>query len=704
MLDKLQQIEAIIHRFSKRFPASEEGQSIVVVALFFFFVFLAFAAVGIDGTIVYLRRRQLQNIADATALAAAVELAQTRPITAAYQVAIDTIETNGGQAEWFSTSSSPDPPNTNVGSGLDLTTGIEISGSCDVRVALRWNDIGTYFAQFVGRELLQVGATAHAGCNRAGGLQPIAMKRFGDEFDTDDGPPPPNPSNPSTIYCETCDTRRSLAAAPPDEQGNASAYDFFRPKASDQDEIAEWPGWPNGLGLYQSPSPHTVTGNPGREFFFLGEEAGPNLGNNSFSGLVNLDIRRPVGSPTVKYYNGVAAGTQPNVMKDLGEYYIQRGYCCDIPVPGDWVAMFSGTSSAFSPQALQDTYPPGDVIAILIYNGTVLKTPSMAITGEIPNQKATYPTTTTISSEVLTYSLTLAAIDDFQTSPMGLTMDVEGLEGFADWSFSNSSPPLGHSGIYTRNITLTVVPTVTTVGTTTHVVTGTRMFYVSAVDDKFSGSGVTRYWAGVASIGDHVPDEFGVLYQRQLPAVTGIPNSTADNYPYLLVAKGDQATYAVDLNLWEGASDQDVTVDFTGTLPTGFSWVGSPPWTQNNVRANPPPQSKVNIKIKVDSSATATAVVPHELPFLVTAADGMTQTFKLYVFVEEAPSTANDFVEILGYAAVEILGYYNNKNLIDPYNSHPANTVRGRFVSKIMQDPSELMYGLRARLIPWEQP
>jgi hypothetical protein len=528
------------------------------------------------------------------------------------------------------------------------------------------------------------------------------MKRFGDEFDTDDGPPPPNPSDSNTIYCETCDTRRSLAAAPPDEQGNASAYDFFRPKASDQDEIAEWPGWPNGLGLYQSPSPHTVTGNPGREFFFLGEEAGPNLGNNSFSGLVNLDIRRPVGSPTVKYYNGVAAGTQPNVMKDLGEYYIQRGYCCDIPVPGDWVAMFSGTSSAFSPQALQDTYPPGDVIAILIYNGTVLKTPSMAITGEIPNQKATYPTTTTISSEVLTYSLTLAAIDDFQTSPMGLTMDVEGLEGFADWSFSNSSPPLGHSGIYTRNITLTVVPTVTTVGTTTHVVTGTRMFYVSAVDDKFSGSGVTRYWAGVASIGDHVPDEFGVLYQRQLPAVTGIPNSTADNYPYLLVAKGDQATYAVDLNLWEGAGDQDVTVDFTGTLPTGFSWVGSPPWTQNNVRANPPPQGKVNVKIKVNSAATAETL--SELPFLVTAADGMTQTFKLYVFVEEAPSTVNDFVEILGYAAVEILGYYNNKNLIDPYDSHPANTVRGRFVSKIMQDPSELTYGLRARLIPWEQP
>ncbi len=702
-----------MNRPQKQLLLNEKGQSIVIVALLLAFVFLAFAALTIDGTIVYLRRRQLQNIADAAALAAATDLSQHKTEAEAYQTAMDTIAANEGQIEWYSTSTTPDPggalgPSTNEGSGLDLIRGVEITDSCDVRVALRWSDIGTYFAQFVGRSLLQVGANARTGCNRAGGLQPIAMKRFGDEFDTNDGPPLPNTSNPNTIYCDNCDTRHQLDAPPPQAQGNGKAYDFFGQKASDQDVITHWPDWPDPMGLYRSPITHATLASPGREFFFLGEETSPNIGTNSWGGLVNLDIRRPVGWPTVKYYNGIDGGTNSNTLKDMGEHYIRYGYCCDIPQPGDWVAMYNGTSASFSPQVLQETYPPGDVIAIIIYNGTVLETPSMEMTGDIPNLKVTYPTTSTVSSNVLTYTINLKAIDNFQSSAMGLTMNVEGLDGFAQWHLSNNSPVIGRSGITERNVILTVTPTLTTttVGTTTvtNVVTGTRMFYVSAIDTH--GTGVRRYWAGVASVGDTVVDEVtGLPYQRDLPAVTGIPTNTEDNYPFLVVAKGKQANYTVELNLWGGASNQDVQVDYIGpALSTlGFSWAGGSTgsWTVNNVRASPPPQSTVNIKIDVES--TATADTTYTLPFLVTAANGMTATFNLYIFVEETESNVNNFVEILGYAAVEILGYYNNKNLIDPYDSHPANTVRGRYVSELMQDPSQLKYGLRPRLIPWEQ-
>ncbi|MEW5958796.1 MAG: pilus assembly protein TadG-related protein [Chloroflexota bacterium] len=702
-----------MNKLQKQLLLDEKGQSIVIVALFLAFVFLAFAALSIDGTIVYLRRRQLQNIADAAALAAATVLSQRQTEAEAYQTAMDIIAANEGRIEWYATSTPPDPGgalgiSTNVGSGLDLVQGIEITDSCDVRVALRWSDIGTYFAQFVGRDLLQVGANAHTGCNRAGGLQPIAMKRFGDEFDTNDGPSPPNTSDPNTIYCDKCDTRRDLDALPPQEQGNGKSFDFFRPKTSDQDIITDWPDWPDPTGLYRSPDPHTTIASPGREFFFLGQETSPNIGNGSWAGLVNLDIRRPVGWPTVKYYNGIDGGTGSNTLKDMGEHYIRYGYCCDIPVPGDWVAMYNGTSASFSPQALQETYPPGDVIAIIIYNGTVFETPSVQMTGNIPNFKITYPTTTTVTTAALTYTIKLKAIDTFQSSPMGLTMNVEGLAGFADWSLSNNSPVLGHGGITERNVTLYVTPTLTTttVGTmtVTHVVTGSRMFYVSAIDTH--GTGVRRYWAGVASFGDTVVDEVtGLPYQRELPAVTGIPTNTEDNYPFLVVAKGKQANYSVELNLWGGAANQDVQVDYIGpALSTlGLNWAGGSTgsWTVNNVRASPPPQSTVNIKINVEN--TATADTTYSLPFLVTAANGMTATFNLYIFVEETESNVNYFVEVLGYAAVEILGYYNNKNLIDPYDAHPANTVRGRYVSELMQDPSQLKYGLRPRLIPWEQ-
>ena len=119
--------------------ANEEGQSIVIVALFLFFVFLVFAALATDGTLIYLHRRNLQNIADSAALTAAIALAQDKADAAgAYQKAMDSIANNGGHVEWYSTSSTPNPPTTNDPnnpSGVNLVMGIEITGECDVRLA-----------------------------------------------------------------------------------------------------------------------------------------------------------------------------------------------------------------------------------------------------------------------------------------------------------------------------------------------------------------------------------------------------------------------------------------------------------------------------------------------------------------------------------------------------------------------------------------
>ena len=675
-------------------PLNEQGQSIVILVLLLSFVFLAMAALAIDGTNIYLRRRQLQNVADSAALAAAIALAQGDSETVAYQAAMDSIVSNEGRTEWYSTGTSPNPPATNVGSGSDLSLGIEISGSCEVRVAVTWSDIGTYFAQFVGRDTLEAGAKARAGCNRAGGLQPIAVKRFGDQFDWDTTPGLTTSS--ATVWCDECNTQQSLTQP----QGHGNATDFLRPEELDADTITEWPGWgiPGSTAMYEAPSPHAdlASGKPGREYFFLGSGVSPNMGTVSYAGLVNLDIRH-ISAPPVEYYNGVNAGTNSNALKDLGEYYIRKGYCCDLPSPGDQVAMYNGNSTAFAAQAFQQTYAISDVVAVIVYNGHVFETPSLEMTGNSPNFKATYPTTTTVASNSLTYTIALEAKDGFQSAAGGLTMNVEGLSSFADWSFSNASPDLGRNGITQRNITLHVTPTVTTVGTTTQVVTGTRMFYVSAYDNKMGGTGIRRYWAGVLTVGDEVS---GV--QRDLPAVTGTPTNTEQNYPFLAVEKGKQAKYSNELDLWGGAGNQPVTVSYTGgSLPTGFSWVGpAPPWTKTTNTSHP--GSSLNLNIKVDNSAVASAT-PYELPFMVSAGS-MTQTFKLYILVTEPGTTPNNYLEILGYAALQITGYYNGPNLIDPNDPSPppANAVRGRIVSELMSDPSDLIYGLRARLIPWE--
>jgi len=672
-------------KFRMQFWSNDEkGQSIIIVALFFFFAFLVFAALSVDGTIIYLRRRQLQNMADAAALAAAEQLSQDKNEAVAYQKAIDSIEGNGGWVDWYSTSATPNPLATNVGSGLNLTKGIEITNGCDVRVALHWSDMGTYFTQFFGRETLQVGAKARAGCSMAGGLQPIAVKRFGDERDWNMALPNVNSAN---VYCDDCSTQEFLAGPPPQGKGNAT--EFLRPLISDTITA-----WPLGEAMYNPPAPHAdlASGAPGREYFILGNGVGPNVGTTSYSGLINLDIRH-VSAPPVEYYNGVDAGTNSNTVKDLGEYYIRRGYCCDIPAPGDQVAMYNGVSSSFAPVALQETYAIGDVVAVIVYNGHVFSTPSLAMTGDDPNYYITHPTTSTVASDVLTYTLTLEAQNGFQSAAGGLTMGVEGLEGFADWSLSDMSPILARDGYPgTKTITLTVTPSTTTILTTTYVVTGTRTFYVSAVDDKEGGTHIRRYWAGISSIGDEVNS-----VQRDLPAVTCTPTNSDQNYPFLSVVKGQQAKYQLDLDVWGVASDQGVTIDSPGLLPTGFEWVNAPPWTRT-AKWDKHPGASLQIGLKVNDDAVAGTI--HEIPLTVSVAGMSPQTCNLSVLPEEAASAVKEYVEILGYAALEITGYYNNEN---PANGQPANAVRGRIVSELWDHPSEIIYGLRARLIPWDQ-
>jgi len=689
--------DELIMKFRMQSQLDEKGQSIIVITLIFLFAFLVFAALGVDGTIIYLRRRQLQNMADAAALAAAEYLSKAKDEAAAYQEAMDSIAENGGRVEWYVVppGATPDPPNTNVGSGVNLTTGIEISNACNVRVALRWNDVGTYFTQFFGRSTLQAGARAHAACNRAGGLTPIAIKRFGDERDWNMNL---QNVNSAKVYCDECNTQEPLPG-PPSQQGLGKATEFLRPESATEEYRDTIFDWPEALAMYAPPDDFADidTGAPGREFWILGGGVGPNQGTTSYSGLVNLDIRH-VSAPPVEYYNGVDPATQSNTLKDLGEYYIRRGYCCDIPDPGEQVAMYNGVSASFSPVALQQSYKVGDVIAVIVYNGHVFNTPQLAMTGDDPNHKITHPTTDTIASNVLTYSIHLEAQNGFQSSPSGLSVDVDGLDGFADWSLSAPPPAvvLGRNGIDERWITLTVTPTTTGVGTTTQVITGTRMFYVSAIDDQAMGTGIRRYWAGIASIGDEVNS-----IQRDKPAVTCYPTNSEQTYPFMSTVIGQQAKYELKLDLWGVAGTQDVTVALSGTLPSGFEWVNVPPWTRSTDPTKHP-GSKLQLNLKVNSGVVTNTI--HTIPLSVSSAGVETQSCELYVLVEDASSTVKDYVEILGYAAVEIMGYYNSSNLIDPLDETPpaANAVRGRVVSELMSSPPDLSYGLRARLIPWD--
>jgi hypothetical protein len=261
-------------------------------------------------------------------------------------------------------------------------------------------------------------------------------------------------------------------------------------------------------------------------------------------------------------------------------------------------------------------------------------------------------------------------------------MNVEGLEGFADWNFSpTNSPVLPYVGSYNRTLTLQVTPTLTTVITTTHVITGARMFYASAIDDRLGGTNVRRYWAGIAAFGDGTT---GLIQ----PSVTALPDK-----PYITLAKGDPAVQiTLEVKLWGLSSgDYDVTLSAPdgASLPTGFSWRGSsPPWVENGLRYDR--SADIRIRLEVDDTATANSV-PYAIPLTVSSPGLSGQTFNLYVLVQEGNATTKDYVVILGYAALQITDYPN------------VNSVRGRIVSPLWDHPSEMTYGLRARLIPWDQ-
>ncbi|HET7089576.1 MAG TPA: pilus assembly protein TadG-related protein, partial [Anaerolineae bacterium] len=87
------------HRQSPPTHRDESGQAALVIALFFFFVFLVFAALGVDGAAFYLARRDLQSVTDAAALAACTVLTQPQgegvdPNALAIEEAKNTIAAN----------------------------------------------------------------------------------------------------------------------------------------------------------------------------------------------------------------------------------------------------------------------------------------------------------------------------------------------------------------------------------------------------------------------------------------------------------------------------------------------------------------------------------------------------------------------------------------------------------------------------------
>ncbi|HKZ86884.1 MAG TPA: pilus assembly protein TadG-related protein [Anaerolineae bacterium] len=655
----------------------ESGQAALVVALFFFFVFLVFASLGVDGAAFYLTRRDLQSVADAAALAACTVLTQPQgegvdQNALAIEEAKNTIAANYGSWEEFA---GLNPPTTNLGVGVDLLKGIEVSDP-QVRVALQ-RDVPTVLTQFVGRTSTTVTAQARCDSRLAGGVMPIAIQRYDGAPDgtlrdyiankNASGYPPANPPwpYPSDSVTVTVDGRYGPFQVP-----------WPKPEYLAKDgDLMDWQSGP--------------------EVSLVGQASETNNTAGSMSGFVMLDIRNVGSGNALEYYHG--ADGQANTMKDIGEMHINSGYQPPFPEVGSQVALLEGVSAAFAPQGMWDAgYRVGDVIAAIIYDGYVWTTPDFKIT-LTPSPGDSYgikplPTYPDNPLTAVTYDVEIAR-DGAANAKWYNPLDFD-----LAFSFSEPSLPSGTHVWMTKPD-----------GTSVELTGPDYLFDIYGVQEALG-------WNGTLSI---YSDSAGPLITQTVKYLSGLnviadsssgsTRGTASNYGFgaigvdysvstsggrLVVREGGSATaYLTTFGSAGVTNSKCRNLDATAELVSGGSAL---PW---NVYFSSNPAFRVTIKSNdtdtaslalsaLDNAPTGDYVLRLNGPTKLECGGPHSLDIPLTILPPASNATPNKYVIVQGYAAFRI-------SYMD------ANDVKGYAISRIYLDPSELQYGLRPRLVPW---
>jgi hypothetical protein len=326
---------------------AERGQVLVIVALALV-VLLGAAAFAVDMGRQAAQDRYLQNAADAAALAGCRALIDGASDNAARDTA-DTIARANlagspvGANAVLPTSAEPLVyADGHLGDPSYLDAGILVSGT-SVRVAISAN-VDTTVGAVLGIHSLAAKGRARCGLE-AGPAMPIVARRYDNA---------PGPGGGFVDFTATAATSASGGV----DQLNVLGYDGRTPASEAQ---------------------------PGPEFDLYGP--GAKASNEaSFRGFIALDVRNFSTTLSRVYYNGVAAGTNPNTIKTMQGAYITKGYPGPAfppiqtpPDPNDQVAVMSGNDSAMVMGNFGQRYSVGDRILLAVYNGTVMEIPDFSI-------------------------------------------------------------------------------------------------------------------------------------------------------------------------------------------------------------------------------------------------------------------------------------------------------------------------------------
>jgi hypothetical protein len=668
-----------------------------MMAILLFMVFLAFAALTIDGAMTYQVRRNLQNVADAATLAACRVIADndtalnSNVTTAAYMAAKNTVAAHfGSWAEFVGTN----PPATNAGSGVGLVKGIEIS-SAEVRVAVQ-RRVPTVLTQFFNRGDSTMLAQARCSATAGGGLKPIAVRRYDAKYGTNvdyvariGAPQYPTDTvtvawSPARYSANVCSPTTSYCVPVP--CGNPGA-----------------PLCPGGTDYTASDT------NPGPIVEILGQGALPNTGVTSYDNFADLDVRNiAAGSSYIEYYNG--ADGSLNTDKALERKWIYNGYPGPYFLPGEQLGILNGAGAAFEAAAMRDAgYKVGDAVTVIVYDGNVWDTPDFNVS-LTPNSGSIDGVATTVRPEdpatAVSYTVNIAK------------------NGSANWStplsfdlYFKLSETNGSSGIQMRinstDLALTpangyryTTPPVNQgtgwAGTlyvwTTDSITDTPSYLsglnVVAINSQGRDKGTSSHF-GFGSYnapnftvrsGKSPSSSNGILTIRQGESAKPVELLTTYGWGANGGTSGGpncpNATVTPDVYLTDGATMQTWTNFFPAGDRTGVT-----------IDVDTTPASKRENYLSNSYTLHANPLAPqgsYILRFSVTCS-GVTHSVDVPLTIAPPPSgssTPTNFVVFQGYAIFRIINM-------------DANTVWGRAISPLYQSLSQITYGLQPRLVPW---
>jgi len=639
-------------------PAGARGQVLVIFALSLVAI-MAAAGLAFDIGRFYSERRYLQNAADAGALAIANALIRGESATAAEAEGRDVLVRNLAGSPTGTPASVATTPEYAAGHAGDpeyLTSGILITSSGDVRVAVK-SDVTYTFGRVIGLGSAVIGGQARVASK--GDLLPIAIRHYVNA---------PGPFAGAVAPCDGNMNHFQDLIATADTSCLGSTTD------------ASLRSTPNPGSAFNASAPDDNPSNHGPIIALVGQGATPSNAA-SFRGFVALDIRnfQYQTPPSNVFFNGVTAGTGANVLKDLEAGWVAAGYpgpdfppAVVPPDPDDQVGIIDGNSTGVVVDEIDLRYDPGAEVLAAVYSGTVQSIPDFA-----------YQVAST------------ATINTNQNRDNGITMNVTKNASFTgvvetfvipDWN--DPASPYGTSLSPITFSPSPMAPDGTVTWTTFNTSSAPQGVYTVWIQGHSSDPVLLDHYypvgISIGSVNRDFSTSSGATVALATTGSTGTGTVTVST-------TNNNGTYfggTVSLSIEGGA-------DMNGVMPAGIGAVSVSPSTITLNKG-----TSANATVSVNGGTLGPGVYSLTLRVTGTNSTGQPVTRLMPITVTIATaSTSNEYVDILGFATFRITCTPSPPS--DP--GCPANSIEGYAISGVyadMNDPA-LRRGQVARLVPW---